>query len=454
MTVTAVVGAQWGDEGKGKIVDRLAEKYHIVARWNGGNNAGHTVITDDGKTLAFHNVPSGMRHKQVVNVIGNGEVVNLQSLLEEIEDLRSKGVEVTPDRLVLSDSTHLILPYYIEIEKRQEATRKIGTTGRAIGPTYTFKPDRTGIRVLDLLDNGRDFLKNVRHHLEEHEIKVNPEELLESQRRLLKQLQQYLRIEDTVEFFRKNKGADILLEGAQGILLDVDAGTYPYVTSSNSIPGGAYAGCLGIPAIDTVLLVMKAGYVTRVGHGPFPTEMGTERDLEDVKKGEEKLGEEDIERAKQGDPVSLAKYHRYIGGEYGTTTGRPRRVGHQDLVAAGYSRDVSNVAKGLGSVSVALTKLDVSDGLPSLRVCTSYKQDGTSSKRFPRDASLGEVEPVYEELEGWNENTRGLTRYSQLPSAAQRFVNFLEKRLGMSASLISTGPGREEIIDKSNQAYF
>lgn len=288
MTITAVVGAQWGDEGKGKIVDLLAEKYNIVARWNGGNNAGHTVITDDGKTLAFHNIPSGMRHKQVINVIGNGEVVNLQSLLEEIENLRSKGVEVTPDRLVLSESAHLILPYYTEIEKRQEATRQIGTTGRAIGPAYTFKPDRTGIRVLDLLDSGKSFLQNVRHHAEEHELRVNPEELLDLQRSLLEQLKQYLKIEDTVEFFRKNKGANILLEGAQGILLDVDAGTYPYVTSSNPIPGGAYAGCLGIPTIDNVLLVMKAGYVTRVGHGPFLTEMGTEKDIESVRKGEEK----------------------------------------------------------------------------------------------------------------------------------------------------------------------
>ncbi len=453
MTVTAVVGAHWGDEGKGKIVDCLAEKYNIVARWNGGNNAGHTVVTEDGKSLAFHNVPSGMRHKQVVNVIGNGEVVNLQSLLEEIEDLRSKGVEVIPDRLVLSDSTHLILPYYIELEKRQEATRKIGTTGRAIGPTYTFKPDRTGIRVLDLLNSGRDFLKNVRHHLEEHGIIVNSEELLESQRRLLKQLQQYLKIEDTVEFFRRNKGANILLEGAQGILLDVDAGTYPYVTSSNPIPGGAYAGCLGIPTIDNVFLVMKTGYVTRVGHGPFPTEMGTEKDIEGVRKGEEQLTEEDVERAKQGNPVSLAKYHRFRGGEYGTTTGRPRRTGYQDLVAAGYSRDVSNVTKGIGSMRVVLTKLDVSDGLLSLKVCTSYKQNGTLSKRFPRDSQLGEVEPIYEELEGWDENTRGLTSYSQLPSAAQRFVRFLETSLGMSASLISTGPGRKEIIDRSDEVY-
>lgn len=172
---------------------------------------------------------------------------------------------------------------------------------------------------------------------------------------------------------------------------------------------------------------------------------------EKVKK---KITEEDVERAKQGDPVSLAKYHRFRGGEYGTTTGRPRRVGHQDLVAAGYSRDVSNVAKGLGAMSVVLTKLDVSDGLPSLKVCTHYKQDGTLSERFPRDSSLGEVEPVYEELEGWNENTRGLTSYNQLPSAAQRFVRFLKTRLGMSVSLISTGPRRKEIIDRSDEVYL
>ena len=455
MTVTAVVGAHWGDEGKGKIVDYFAEKYDIVARWNGGDNAGHTVITEDGKKLAFHNIPSGMRHKKVTNVIGNGEVVNLESLLNEIEDLERNGVEVTPDRLVLSDSAHLILPHYFEIERRKETARGVGTTGRAIGPTYTFKPDRSGIRVLDLLDSGRNFLQNVRTHAEEYGIRVNPKGLLESQRQLLERLVKYLAVDDTAAFFRKNKGANILLEGAQGVLLDIDSGTYPYVTSSHTIPGGAYIGCVGIPSIDRVVLVMKAGYVTRVGHGPFPTEMGSEEDIEQVQKDSEGLADKDIKSAKEGDPVSLAKYHRVKGGEYGTTTGRPRRVGHQDLVAARYASNVSDIGNWqIGSLSIVLTKLDITDGLPEIKVCIGYNRNGTGLSGFPRDVSLDDVEPYYERLGGWGDSTRGLTGYSSLPANAQRLVSFLEHYLNTPVSLISTGQKRQEIINRGENDYY
>lgn len=451
MTVTAVFGVHWGDEGKGKIVDVMAKDYNIVARWNGGDNAGHTVVTDEYGRVALHLVPSGILHKGKVSVIGNGEVVNLQSLLNEIEGLKEKSVEVTPDSLVLSDRAHLILPYYRDIEAKKESTRKIGTTGRGIGVAYTFKPDRVGARVLDLLDSGGSFIEKVKIHAEENRLRLNPEELLESQRELLGRLEHYLNISDTVEFFGRNGGANILLEGAQGVLLDIDAGTYPYVTSSNASPGGAYTGCLGIPRIDRFIGVMKAPYVTRVGAGPFPTELGTEEAIKDARRGQEEITAGDMEKIRRGDPLATAKYLRVRGGEYGTTTERPRRNGWQDLVAAKYAFDVSGNPSHIGGVMLALTKLDVADGLPQINVCTAYRRGDKNLPSFPSDTNLlNEVEPIYEELEGWSENTKGVTRYDKLPRSAQNLARFLENSLHIPVYMISTGPNRKEVLGSSD----
>ena len=230
MTVTAVFGVHWGDEGKGKIIDFLVNKYDIVARWNGGNNAGHTVVTKEHGSIALHFVPSGIVHEEKINVMGNGEIVNLESLLYEIEDIRKAGIEVNPDKLVLSERSNLIMPYYKDIEKKIEEKAKIGTTGRGIGVTFAKHRDRTGLRIIDLLNDETEFKRKVQMHSDEYELKLDPEKIYQEQTRFLNELKKYLRVENTVDFFRRNRGANILLEGAQGVLLDIDAGTYPYVT--------------------------------------------------------------------------------------------------------------------------------------------------------------------------------------------------------------------------------
>ncbi len=454
MTVDAVYGVHWGDEGKGKIIDTMIEQgnYSVVARWNGGDNAGHTIVTEQFGKVALHLIPSGILHKGVINVMGNGEVINLQSLVDEIEMLRGKGVEVTPERLLLSDRSHLILPYYKDVEKSKEETRKIGTTGRGIGVTYMMKSDRVGVRVVDLLDGGTKFVEKVKIHAEEHKIEVDPHKLLESQRNLLKELERSLKIGDTVDFFSRRRGADVLLEGAQGLLLDVDAGTYPYVTSSNASPNGAYIGCMGIPRIDRVIGVMKAAYITRVGGGPFPTELGTELSIADARNGKEILTDSDTTKVKEGDSTTIGKFLRINGGEYGTTTGRPRRTGWQDIVATKYSLDVAGRPNDFSSM-IVLTKLDVADGLDNLKVCTGYGVDGTVLSRFPTDtARLERVEPVYEHLTGWGE-TRGLRSERDLPQNTRNYIRFLESRLGVHVAMISTGPDRNDIMDMGYNGY-
>lgn len=457
MTVTAVFGVHWGDEGKGKVIDALLEheRYNIVARWNGGDNAGHTVVTDEFGKVALHLTPSGILHKNTINVIGNGVVVNLQSLVDEINGLREKGIVVTPDRLVLSDRAHLILPHYLDVEKRKEVTRKIGTTGRAIGIAYTLKPDRIGVRVCDLLDSGSYFKDQIAKNVEENGLNLNPETVLEHQRALLKKLLEYLRIENTVYFFQRNSGADILLEGAQGVLLDVDAGTYPYVTSSNASPAGAYTGLLGIPRIDRLIGVMKGAYITRVGGGPFPTALITEDEIdevaEDIKRSDwEELTSNDLIGTKQGDRLSIAKYLRVKGHEYGTTTGRPRRTGWQDLVATKYALAVAGVGTNQADVELALTKLDVGDSLPEINICLSYKRGGVESEEFPSSISLlEEVDPIYEKQKGWEKPTNGVTRYRALPSMTRMLIDFLEDDLNVPVRIISNGPSRREIIYKN-----
>ncbi|MBI2084242.1 MAG: adenylosuccinate synthetase [Candidatus Aenigmarchaeota archaeon] len=447
MTVTAIFGMHWGDEGKGKIVDILAEKYDIIVRYNGGDNAGHTVVTDEEIQVASHNIPSSIRHDRKVHVIGNGEVVNLNNLLyseiEGKEGLLSVGVFPSPERLVLSDRAHLILPYYSKVEERKELSRGIGTTRRGIGVAYMLKADRTGIRVLDLLDDGARFIQNVRIHADEFGLELDPEQLLEEQRALLKKLQSYLSVQDTVEFFRKNVGANVLLEGAQAVLLDLDAGTYPYVTSSSTVPGGSYTGALGIPPIDNFIGVMKA-YVTRVGAGPFPTELGTAADIENVSKDNpEVLTEKDIERAVKGDSLAVGKFIRAKGKEYGASTGRPRRAGWQDLVVAQYALNVVGGPQRF-RYSVAVTKLDILDGLPEIKVCTRYGKTG----HFPSNTNLlYDVDPQFETLPGWN-NTSGVTDYKKLDGNAKAYIEFIHRYLDVPVSTVSTGPKRGDTIQQ------
>ncbi len=422
MPVTVVIGSQWGDEGKGKIVDLLSQDVDIVARYQGGANAGHTICWGD-KTFVLHLVPSGIFHEGVTCVIGNGVVLDPVALLEEIRMIRSLGYEVE-GRLLISHNAHLIMPYHRKLEEARERFRDadaIGTTGRGIGPAYMDKFARTGIRVVDLLD--RDVLrKKLKQAIEEKNAilrevykaeALDVDAIIEEYVEFDKLIDPY--VTDTAEYLNRAlcEGKHILAEGAQGSLLDVDFGTYPYVTSSHPTVGGCCTG-LGIPptAITRIIGIVKA-YCTRVGNGPFPTEQDNE----------------------------IGERLRELGHEYGATTGRPRRCGWLDLVALRYSAMIN------GFTELAITKLDVLTGFDELPVCTRYRYDGKVSQRFPSEAhTLEKVEPLYEVLPGWYEDIAGARRLEDLPEAARRYLEFIARFTGVDISLISTGPKREQTI--------
>lgn len=428
MVVTAVYGVHFGDEGKGKIIDFLSKDYDIIARWNGGDNAGHTVETKTNK-VALHLVPSGILHKGKINVIGNGLVINLASLKKEIEWLISSGIDVNKDSLIISDMAHLILPYYSVIEEKKELARKIGTTKKGIGVAYALKYDRTGIRLADIED-ADIFEERVKIHSEEYGLNVNAKSILSGQLEMLGWVKKHATVTDTAGFFRDNRNSNILLEGAQGFFLDVDAGTYPFVTSSSASPAGAYSGCLGIGKIDNVIGVMKACYITRVGSGPFVTELG------DVSDSKDSVLNED-------DDSSVGKYIRAKGREYGTTTGRPRRTGWQDMVATKRSVSIASIGSDL---SLALTKIDVMDGMKKMRVCTAYNLNGKNTESFPASrVALENCRPVYREFPGWS-STVGITDFEKLPQAAKEYLGFIEEKTGARISFVSTGPRRDELI--------
>lgn len=414
----AVLGAQWGDEGKGKIVDLLTPHFSIVARYQGGHNAGHTVYVN-GKKFVLHLIPSGILHPGVQCVIGNGVVVDPQALFSEIDRLAELGIEVG-DRLLISERAHLILPYHRELDVLSEARRgerRIGTTSRGIGPAYEDKIGRRGIRVCDLVHTQalEDAVReNV--HARNQIIKDTKmdwravyEQLLEQGERLRPWTGDVSLALDQA----MRQGQRILIEGAQGTMLDIDHGTYPYVTSSNASVGGACTG-LGIApkAVHGVLGVAKA-YTTRVGEGPLPTEL---------------LGE-------MGDRL------RDSGQEYGASTGRPRRCGWYDAVAVRYAVRVNGID------ALALTKLDVLDGLPSIDICTGYQVDGRTLTEFPADSQgISACTPVYETWPGWTSPTRGVTRFDDLPAEAKRYVARLEEVSGVPVALVSTGSDRHETI--------
>ena len=422
MAVIAVLGAQWGDEGKGKIVDFLAEDADIVARFNGGNNAGHTVINPQG-TFKLHLVPAGVFHRDTMCVMGNGVVVNPDTLMEEINDLQKRGVDLT-GRLMVSERSHLVMPYHIILDELAEAARgsqAIGTTGRGIGPAYTDKTARTGIRATDLsdLESLLPRLVSVLGHVNALIAKVyggtplSLDEVFASCRTWSEQLAPFVGPVEHVVHNAVKAGEKVLLEGAQGALLDLDHGTYPFVTSSHPTIGGACTGLGILPnQIDVILGVFKA-YSTRVGSGPFVTELHGEK----------------------GDTM------RELAQEFGTTTGRPRRVGWFDAVAARYSVRVN------GYTSLVLNKLDVLDHFDSINVCTHYELNGERVWDFPGSAAVLErCTPIYEELPGWDASTAGVTELEDLPREARCYVERLQELVDVPIDIISTGPQRHESI--------
>lgn len=421
MPAYAIIGAQWGDEGKGKVVDYLSRNADFVVRFSGGNNAGHTVINELGK-FAFHLVPAGIFWPKTGCVIGNGVVVDPNVLLEEIQSLQARGVDTS--HLYVSDRAHLIMPYHIlldRLEERSRGSKAIGTTGRGIGPAYMDKVARTGIRAGELLD-----IETLRPRLQDVVARKNTiitrvyeekplsfEEIYEQAVRWSQALGPYIRPVDLLLHEALAAGKNILLEGAQGTLLDLDHGTYPYVTSSSPTIGGACTG-LGIPphAITSITGIYKA-YCTRVGSGPMPTEQANE------------IGEAIRQRA----------------GEFGATTGRPRRVGWFDAVIGHYSCLVN------GFTSLVITRLDVLDGFESIKICVGYRLKGRDIAYVPSNiADLEQCQPIYEEIPGWDRPTAGATRGDQLPPEAMAYVRRIEELVGAKVNIISTGPKREETV--------
>ncbi|HET7694745.1 MAG TPA: adenylosuccinate synthase [Vicinamibacterales bacterium] len=420
-TNIAVLGAQWGDEGKGKIVDLLTPNFSIVARYQGGHNAGHTVYAN-GRKFVLRLLPSGILHEGITCVIGNGVVVDPQALFAEIDELAAAGIPIG-DRLVISDKAHLILPYHRELDLLSEARRgerKIGTTSRGIGPAYEDKIARRGVRVGDLANT--DALRSaVQHNVDARnriigDSVMDTGQVLEGLRAAWARMSPW--VADVSLFLARARqaGRAIMFEGAQGTLLDIDHGTYPYVTSSNATVGGVCTG-LGLPpkAIDGVLGVAKA-YTTRVGEGPLPTEL---------------FGE-------------VGNRLRETGQEFGAVTGRPRRCGWYDAVAVRYAVRVNGID------ALALTKLDVLDGMETLQICTAYRCNGATLTEFPSEiAQLAACEPVYETIAGWREPTRAARRFSDLPAGARSYVARLEELTGVPAAVISTGSAREDTIIRS-----
>jgi adenylosuccinate synthase len=420
----AVLGAQWGDEGKGKVVDLLTPQFAVVARYQGGHNAGHTVYVDKTK-IVLRLLPSGILHSHVTCAIGNGVVIDPQALFDEIEELGKFGYDVG-SRLIVSEKAHLILPYHRELDLLSEARRgerKIGTTSRGIGPAYEDKIGRRGIRVCDLADSAALEVE-IRENVQARNRLIRDSTL--DWRPLLDQMIAYGErlkpwVGDVSLFLARASaaGRPILFEGAQGTLLDIDHGTYPFVTSSNSTIGGVCTG-LGVSPkmIGGVLGVVKA-YSTRVGEGPMPTEL---------------LGA-------SGDRL------RDSGKEFGSVTGRPRRCGWYDAVVVRYAARIN------GLDSVALTKLDVLDGLESIQVCTGYRYGKDVITEWPADLNvLAKAEPIYETLTGWSKPTSGVTRFEDLPREAQRYVAFLEEATQVPVSIVSTGSGRHDTIIREKSA--
>ena len=420
MTIITIIGGQWGDEGKGKIIDHLARKADVIARYSGGNNAGHTIENEHGK-FALHLVPCGVGWEGTVNLIGSGTVIDPNILIEEIETIEKNKL---PGKIFISEKAPIIMPYHIKLDQLEEKSRgnkAVGTTGRGIGPTYADKVSRNGIRVGDLRNSEvlsnklKDNLKIKNKILEKiyEEEGFSEKDILKTVSKWEKKLSKYIANTEKIIHENINQNNYILLEGAQGALLDIDHGTYPYVTSSNSISGGSLSGLgIGAKEINKVLGVFKA-FSTRVGEGPFPTEI---------------FGNE-------------AEKIREIAGEFGTTTGRPRRIGWFDAVAAKYSAQIN------GLDSLVITKLDILDHFEKIKICTGYEYMGEKLDFFPSDEKvLSEIKPIYYEFEGWDESTYNIDSLEKINSRAKEFISTLENIIGIPIDIISTGPSRKATI--------
>jgi adenylosuccinate synthase len=422
MANVVVVGAQWGDEGKGKIVDWLSSRADVICRFQGGHNAGHTLVVE-GEVYKLHALPSGVVRPGKLSVIGNGVVLDPWHLVREIETIRAQGVEITPETLMIAENTPLILPIHGELDRARESqttVAKIGTTGRGIGPAYEDKVGRRAIRVADLADaatlEARVDRALVHHDALRRGLGLEPVDraaLLTQLREIAPQILPYAGPVWKVLTEKRRAGHRILFEGAQGALLDIDFGTYPFVTSSNVIAGQAATGTgIGPGAIDFVLGIVKA-YTTRVGEGPFPSELD---DADGVRLGER-------------------------GHEFGTTTGRKRRCGWFDAVL------VRQTCATSGVNGISLTKLDVLDGFETLKICTGYALDGKVLDHLPfASDEQARCEPIYEELEGWSESTEGARSWADLPGAAVKYVRRIEELIGCPVALLSTSPERDDTI--------
>ncbi len=422
MANVVVVGAQWGDEGKGKIVDWLSERADVIARFQGGHNAGHTLVVD-GVTYKLHALPSGVVRGGKLSVIGNGVVLDPWHLIKEIETVRAQGVEISPETLMIAENTPLILPVHGELDRAREAqisVAKIGTTGRGIGPAYEDKVGRRAIRVADLADPATLEARVDRLLLHHNTLRrglgmeeVDRAGLIAQLQEIAPEILKYAAPVWKVLNEKRKAGKRILFEGAQGALLDIDFGTYPFVTSSNVLAGQASAGTgIGPNSIDFVLGIVKA-YTTRVGEGPFPTELFDDDG--------QRLGER--------------------GHEFGTTTGRKRRCGWFDAVL------VRQTCATSGVTGISLTKLDVLDGFETLKICVGYELDGERLEYLPTAADQqARCTPIYEEMEGWSESTEGAKSWNDLPANAIKYVKRIEELIECPVALLSTSPKREDTI--------
>jgi adenylosuccinate synthase len=423
MSNVAIIGAQWGDEGKGKIVDLFTHDADIIVRFQGGNNAGHTLVVNGKKTI-LHLVPSGALHPNKLCVIGNGVVVDPEILIEEIDALKAQGHLQSDEQLRISEQAHVIMPYHKAIDLARERLRgkgKIGTTGRGIGPAYEDKVARVGIRFIDLLEEDT-FREKLERNIEEknfylkailQEKALDFNEMHDRYSRYREKLKGYVTNTGLLLDQRIRAGKRVLFEGAQGTLLDVDHGTYPYVTSSSTITGGACSGSgVGPQHIQQVIGISKA-YTTRVGSGPFPTEL----------------------EGPDGETL------RREGAEFGATTGRSRRCGWFDAVS------VRHAVRMNGLTGVALTKLDVLTGFKKIPICTAYRYNGQTVSEFPASSKvMAAAQPIYEEMDGWTERLDDVRKFSDLPATAQKYVQRIEAVIGTEIILVSVGPGREQTI--------
>ncbi len=423
MSAFVVLGAQWGDEGKGKMTDYLAEEAEVIVRFQGGNNAGHTVEVGE-KQYKLHLIPSGILHDNKLNIIGNGVVVDPKALFTEIDYLEAEGVKVTPSKLIISDRAHVIMPYHKVLDKLKEKARgknDIGTTGKGIGPCYTDKFERSGIRVCDLIDE-EVFKEKLKENIEfknKYIVNVlggealNYDEILKEYLKLAERLRPYVQDTSVRLYDEIKQDKNILFEGAQGMLLDIDYGTYPYVTSSNTTACGVASGSGIGPTMITNAVGIAKAYTTRVGKGPFPTELDNE----------------------------IGEWIREKGHEYGVTTGRSRRCGWLDAVILKTTVRVS------GLTSLCVTKIDTLAGLEKLKICVGYKFDNKVIDYFPASLNdLAKCEPIYDEFDGWGDEVADARSYEELPENAKKYLARIEELTGTKISIIGVGPRRDQTI--------